>query len=35
MWAAIFFALFAVTAGTFISVYRRQRAMIVALRRAR
>ncbi len=35
MWGPIFFALFAVTAGSFISVYRRQREMIVALRRAR
>jgi len=35
MWAAIFFALFAITAGTFIYVYRRQRLMIEALRLAR
>ena len=35
MWAAVFFALFAVTAVSFIYVYRRQRQMIVALRRAR
>ncbi|MCE9612331.1 MAG: SpoIIE family protein phosphatase [Chthoniobacter sp.] len=35
MWAAFFFALFAVTAGSFAYVYRRQREMIVALRRAR
>ena len=35
MWAAIFFALFAVSAGTFVSVYRRQRLMIEALRLAR
>ena len=35
MWPAIFFALFAVAAGSFVYVYRRQREMIVALRRAR
>ena len=35
MWAAVFFVLFAVTAGTFVSVYRRQRLMIEALRLAR
>ena len=35
MWSAIFLSLFVVTAGTFIYVYRRQREMIVALRRAR
>jgi sigma-B regulation protein RsbU (phosphoserine phosphatase) len=35
MWAAVFFALFAFTAGTFIYVFRRQRGMIVALRLAR
>ncbi len=35
MWSAVFFVLFAVTAGTFVYVYRRQREMIEALRRAR
>src|ERR1700753_2587306 len=35
MWPAVLFALLALTAGTFISVYRRQREMIDALRRAR
>ena len=35
MWPALFFALFAVVAGSFVYVYRRQREMIVALRRAR
>ena len=35
MWSAVFFALFVVTAGTFVYVYRRQREMIEALRRAR
>ena len=35
MWAAAFFVLFAITAGTFVSVYRRQRLMIEALRLAR
>jgi sigma-B regulation protein RsbU (phosphoserine phosphatase) len=35
MWAAVFFALFAVSAGMFVSVYRRQRLMIEALRLAR
>ncbi len=35
MWPAILAALLAVTAGTFASVYRRQREMIEALRRAR
>ena len=35
MWVAVFFALFAATAVSFVYVYRRQREMIVALRRAR
>ena len=35
MWVAVFLALFALTAGMFIYVFRRQREMIVALRRAR
>ena len=35
MWPAIFFALLAVVVGSFVYVYRRQREMIVALRRAR
>src|SRR3954464_7552602 len=35
MWSVVFFALFVLTAGTFVSVYRRQREMISALRRAR
>jgi sigma-B regulation protein RsbU (phosphoserine phosphatase) len=34
MWPALFFALF-VVAGSFVYIYRRQREMIVALRRAR
>lgn len=34
MWTAIFFALFAVTAGGFFFVYKRQRAAIVELNRA-
>jgi sigma-B regulation protein RsbU (phosphoserine phosphatase) len=35
MWAGIFLALLALVSGVFASVYRRQREMIVALRRAR
>ena len=35
MWEVLFFALFAVVAGSFVYIYRRQREMIVALRRAR
>lgn len=35
MWEVLFFALFAVVVGSFGYVYRRQREMIVALRRAR
>ena len=35
MWPAIFFALLVLTAGTFAYVYRRQREMISALRKAR
>src|ERR1700761_2362243 len=35
MWTAILFALLALTAGTFAYVYRRQREMITALRKAR
>jgi len=35
MWHAVLFALFALTAGTLVYVYQRQREMITALRRAR
>src|SRR5476649_1921850 len=35
MWHVVLLVLFAVTAGTFFSVYQRQREMIAALRRAR
>ena len=35
MWPAVIFALLVLTAGIFASVYRRQREMIIALRRAR
>lgn len=35
MWPAILFALLALTAGSFAYVYRRQREMIIALRKAR
>jgi len=35
MWTAVLLVLLALTAGTFVSVYRRQREMIAALRQAR